>query len=128
MEAEPPDMSFTWALAPPSDQGHTSHDEGGVINGDPTHVLHYPDLIDLTPNHPLRGQKHRKEHERIRHNHFSKGGRLLSHKHDPSHPSSSLLTIVPDKDAMDIVCYAKNKVGHTKVPCSYSISVIGKFV
>ncbi|XP_071514949.1 uncharacterized protein [Panulirus ornatus] len=44
-------------------------------------------------------------------------------RRDPSHPNQSTLTLTPSASTV-VGCYARNSVGHIKVPCTYSLTVV----
>ena len=46
---------------------------------------------------------------------------------DPNKPTKSLLRISVEEESMEIICFAKNKIGRMRVPCSYKLIVIGEW-
>lgn len=54
-------------------------------------------------------------------------GALLRHRLDPSSPTRSTVTLRPTSP-VQVICYAKNRVGRTRVPCTYTLSVVGKYM
>ena len=45
----------------------------------------------------------------------------------PSLGNGPSLTLVPNTDSTQIVCYAKNREGYSQVPCVYTIVVVGEY-
>lgn len=146
VEAEPEEVTFTWRLAPPPvpqarGKGRPAKDpRGGVITGDVGHRI--PSLIDLTPGHHL-GPGHQRLPRPDPDPWVTPGprhwgtpgphpwgntgeGDLLRHRLDPSSPTRSVVSLTPTAPAQ-VICYARNRVGRTRVPCTYTLTVVGKW-
>nr|XP_027217314.1 uncharacterized protein LOC113809834 [Penaeus vannamei] len=105
MEALPENVSFTWTMAPVAPRPRPREGHGGRA-GRHHHRRraspHHPGLIDLTPGHPPSSDPHRK---------------------DPARPSRSTVTFKPSAP-VQVFCYARNRVGRTRVPCSYTLTLV----
>ncbi|XP_066941603.1 cell adhesion molecule DSCAM-like isoform X1 [Macrobrachium rosenbergii] len=137
MEAVPKDLTFTWTLAAPSLKPAVKDDggsPGGVITGDRPH-RRIPSLIDLTPGNrpepdywntpapvpwedPFPSSWKDPTDEEL-----TLKGYLLRHRVDPSSPAKSQVTITPTVPSK-VICYARNRVGLTRVPCTYTLNVV----
>ncbi|XP_071531817.1 B-cell receptor CD22-like [Panulirus ornatus] len=141
VEAVPEEVSFTWRLAPPPithvrGKGVLPKDpRGGVITGDVGRSpIRIPSLIDLTPGHHLTSGHHMPRPEpdpwltpapRPWQNAVDGDleGALLHHRLDPSSSTRSVVTLTPTAPAQ-VICYARNRVGRTRVPCTYTLTVV----
>lgn len=45
-------------------------------------------------------------------------------RRDPQYPDASTLTLRPGASTV-VGCFARNRVGHTRVPCRYTLTVVG---
>ncbi|XP_042878078.1 uncharacterized protein LOC122257078 isoform X2 [Penaeus japonicus] len=143
MESLPENVTFTWTMAPslldPAHEKDMVGVRGGVITGDAP-PPHHPGLIDLTPGHPPpsdparpwltpasprpwdpdgRGGGWEASGEDL----VGEGNVLLKHRVDPSSPTRSTVTFKPSAP-VQVFCYARNRVGRTRVPCSYTLTLV----
>ncbi|XP_066971696.1 uncharacterized protein [Macrobrachium rosenbergii] len=51
------------------------------------------------------------------------GWKNVKHQRDPTEPGRSTVTLTPSTSTV-VGCYARNSVGHIKVPCTYTLTVV----
>ncbi|XP_064105858.1 LOW QUALITY PROTEIN: uncharacterized protein LOC135215257 [Macrobrachium nipponense] len=141
MEAVPKDISFTWMVAPPppmpipkavDPKGMVIPERGEI----PQQIPHLSNVLNLPPGQALPSDPD----YRMTHNPMSKEvpplppswpkeddllakDSLLPHRVDPSSPVKSYATITPTAP-IQVICYARNRVGRTRVPCTYALNVV----
>lgn len=120
VEANPTNVTFTWRVDKRSKRKFPSKNRAGHKK-DHTGSEYMPRLIDLVPRSNSTKDRHLPEEKT-----YMAYGPSLPHSIDPKVPTRSLLKVTPTEDAMEIVCFAKNRVGRMRVPCYYSLVVIGK--
>ena len=49
----------------------------------------------------------------------------LPYQKDPSVPTRSYTTLSLNENDVSVVCYAKNRIGRSQVPCTFTIAVVG---
>ncbi|XP_068212013.1 protein sidekick-1-like isoform X2 [Palaemon carinicauda] len=49
--------------------------------------------------------------------------KTLDHQIDPRNPGRSTVTLTPSMSTV-VSCYARNSIGHAKVPCTYTLTVV----
>ncbi|XP_045122532.1 uncharacterized protein LOC123510997 isoform X1 [Portunus trituberculatus] len=113
MDALPTNLTFTWKQTDPLPDPSTPHLRGGVITGDAPPRRH-PGLIDLTPGNPQE-EKEGKEGDR--------GGRTLLYEVSSSDPLTSTVAL-PALAPAHVFCYARNSVGRTTIPCSFTLTLV----
>ena len=117
MDALPTNLSFTWTQTDPPPDPSTPHLRGGVITGDAPPRRH-PGLIDLTPGNPQEGEE-------------GKGGegsgKSLQYEISAMDPLTSTVALHALAPA-HVFCYARNSVGRTTIPCSFTLTLVGKCV
>ena len=91
--------------------------QGGVITGDAPTESPFPKFIDLTP------PKEEKNEESFDLPLMEEDP--LPFERDPTNPTRSYLRINPQDNSEGYVCFAKNRVGHSTVPCIFKLDVIG---
>lgn len=47
-------------------------------------------------------------------------------RRDPQYPDASTLTLTPGASTV-VGCFARNSAGHTRVPCRYTLTVVGQY-
>ncbi|XP_047477913.1 uncharacterized protein LOC125031286 isoform X1 [Penaeus chinensis] len=142
MESLPENVSFTWTMAPslldPAHEKDMVGVRGGIITGDAP-PPHHPGLIDLTPGHPPPSDparpwltppsprpwdpEGRGAWEASAEDLVGDGNVLLRHRTDPTSPTRSTVTFKPSAP-VQVFCYARNRVGRTRVPCSYTLTLV----
>ena len=130
MNASPTDLDFTWVRMPPKPPSEDSQGSifghGGVITGDEPPAPPLPELIDLTPDGTgvknfLEDIKKKEEIPTV------PPGPTVPHKVDPKQPGTSMVTLTADDEWSGVMCFAKNSMGRTRVPCVYTLALVGKF-
>ncbi|XP_068232449.1 LOW QUALITY PROTEIN: uncharacterized protein [Palaemon carinicauda] len=141
MEAVPKDISFTWMVAPPPPMPIPKgvDPKGMVMAGGgeiPQQIPQLTNVLNLPPGQPLPSDSD----YRMTHTSMSKEvpplppswpkeedllakDSLLPHRVDPSSPVRSYATITPTAP-VQVICYARNRVGRTRVPCTYALNVV----
>ncbi|ROT67086.1 putative hemicentin-1-like [Penaeus vannamei] len=136
VEAVPQDLTFEWKLAaPPITPLVVGKDSGGGVvtgEGPPKRI---PSLINLTPGHPQEPEPWvtpaprpyevplPASWEETSREEANANEALLNHRLDPDSPTRSVVSITPTAPAQ-IICYARNRVGRTRVPCTYTLTVV----
>ena len=151
------DISYLWVRKTSNFAYSRVLGKGGVINGD-SPTLRVPGLIDLIPssNESQPGSHFRSEGSfKLNSNSnkqfyntnsesyiqaaqqargppvpdlpFVKQSDILDGRKDPNNRKRSFLTLVATEE-LSVLCYAKNSEGRSKVPCTYSIAVVGEYI
>lgn len=116
MDALPANLTFTWTQMDPPPDPATPHLSGGVITGDAPPPRH-PELIDLTPGHVQEGEEGEEGVGK---------GKILNHKVSDTDPLTSTVAL-PALAPAHVFCYARNSVGRTTIPCSFTLTLVGEY-
>ncbi|KAK7078166.1 hypothetical protein SK128_005531 [Halocaridina rubra] len=131
MDALPENITFTWRVldVPPKDgqEDSVADARGGIITGDAP-PPHHPGLIDLTPDHFLDGDNTQMTASPGSSSEASseenlEGSSVWRHRVDGSDPTRSIITLSPSAP-QQLLCYARNRLGRTRIPCTYLIAVV----
>ncbi|XP_050689704.1 uncharacterized protein LOC126982028 [Eriocheir sinensis] len=125
VEAVPDALDFTWRMLSPPEITLKEEAGGGGGGGHPGYPPPIPNLNDLPkfspatnpwklPGSGVMGSAGEDEGE---------GGVLLRHRVDSASPTKSYVTLNA-RGPVQVLCYAKNRVGRTRVPCTYTLSVV----
>lgn len=127
MEANPPDVTFTWKVGIPPPQ---SPPEGGG-KASPASVLQPPgeppsEAVPASSFLPPAESWEPSQHHawEIQSDEGSAASEV-EHDVDSAHPDRSSVTLTPAASTV-VGCYAKNRVGHIRVPCTYTLTVVGE--
>lgn len=116
MDALPANLTFTWRQTIPPPDPSTPHLRGGVITGEGPPPRH-PELIDLTPGHPQEGEEGEEGVGK---------GKILPHQVSDGDPLTSTVAL-PALAPAHVFCYARNSVGRTTIPCSFTLTLVGEY-
>nr|XP_027209949.1 uncharacterized protein LOC113803369 [Penaeus vannamei] len=125
VEANPTDVTFTWKIGISTPQ---SQPEGGG-NAAPATVQHPPgdppsEAVPVSSFLPPAESWEPSQHYvwEVQSDEGSAASEV-EHDVDAEHPDRSSVTLTPAASTV-VGCYAKNRVGHIRVPCTYTITVV----